>query len=296
VTLFTLPVRALLPWRRVLAGVVALALLIPNSSVLEHRAIIAVFLGALATGRGRQFVRDWLPLVAAAALFVMLRQFATASPLPHRGLEVAALEAALFGGATPTEALQRLRAASDWSLLDRAAALVHGSYFFAFVVVGLWLWLRRRDLFARYSVTLALTFALSLVGYFAVPTEPPWLVARQPDAPQAARIIVDTTRGAPVASAVIETGRRWQSDPEALGDPNPAAAMPSVHVAITAALGLFLFRVNRLAGVAGIFYVVAMAAALLYLGEHFVLDEIAGLACAMCALRAFRGMPRRAAP
>jgi hypothetical protein len=243
---------------------------------------------ALATGRGRQFVRDWLPLTGVAALFVVLRQVAAGSPFPHRGADVAALEAALFGGVTPTAALQRLRADGNWSAIDAVATLVHGSYFFAFVVVGLWLWLRRRALFSAYSAALGLTFALGLVGYFALPTEPPWLVGRLTPAPHASRVIVETTRGAPVASAIVEAGRRWQTDPDALGDPNPAAAMPSVHVAITAALGLFLFRVHPLAGAGGIFYVVAMGAALVYLGEHFVLDEIVGLACAACALELTR--------
>jgi membrane-associated phospholipid phosphatase len=275
---------ARLPWGRLGAGAVAAALLLPNSSVFEHRAIICVFLFALAAGQGRQFARDWLPLSGAAALFVVVRQLAASSPFPHRGLEVASLEAALFGGLTPTEWLQRLRSQADWTALDSAATLVHGSYFFAFVVAGLWLWLRRREHFGAYSAAIALTFAAGLLGYYLVPTEPPWLAARLQAAPRAERVIVETTRGTPVASAVMELGRRWQSDPDALGDPNPAAAMPSVHVAITAVLGLFFFRVHLLAGAAGLVYLAAMAASLVYLGEHFVLDEVAGLLCAVGAL------------
>ncbi|HET7770487.1 MAG TPA: hypothetical protein VFN74_17060, partial [Chloroflexota bacterium] len=130
-------------------GGVAVALLVPNSSVLEHRVVIAVFLFALATRRARQFVRDWLPLTAAAALFVTLRQLAAGSPFPRQGATVAALEAQLFGGVTPTATLQALRAADPLTrAVDSLATAVHASYFFAFVVVGGWLWLRARPHFA----------------------------------------------------------------------------------------------------------------------------------------------------
>ncbi len=280
------------PWGRVLVGAGAVLLLAPNSSVLEHRLVVAAFLFALATGRGRQFLWDWLPLTAAAAAFVVLRQVAAGSPFPRRGLAVAEMELRLFDGELPSAWLQQtLRGGGGLDALDYAATAVHASYFVGFVAVGVWLWLRAHRLFRPYVLTLALTFALGLAGYVALPTEPPWLVARDLGGPPTRRIIVDTTRGAPVAAAVAELGRPWQGDPDALGDPNPAAAMPSVHTAITAALGLFLFRVGPVAGAAGVAYTLAMGAALVYLGEHFVLDVVAGVACAALAVWLARVLP-----
>jgi membrane-associated phospholipid phosphatase len=268
----------------VLAGAAALALLVPNSSVLEHRAIIAVFLAALATGRGRQFVRDWVPLVAAASLFVLLRQFAAASPFPRQGAAVAWAEGALFGGPTPTTWLQqRLYTPGHAGPMEFAATAVHASYFFGFVLVGLAVWLFARQRFAVYTRLLALTFAAGLVGYVLAPTEPPWLAARQGIGPPAARIIVETSGRAPLATGVVELGRTWQADPDALGDPNPAAAMPSVHLAVTAALALFLWTLHPALGALGALYALAMAAALVYLGEHYVLDLVAGAICATAA-------------
>jgi membrane-associated phospholipid phosphatase len=292
-----------LPWARVIVGAAALLLLAPDSSVFEHRLVIAVFLFALATGQGRQFLWDWLPLTAAAAAFVVLRQSAAATPFPRQGVAVAAAEAWLFGGTLPSTWLQTaLRSESSGvsdvsEALDYAATALHASYFFGFVAVGLWLWLRAHHLFRGYAATLALTFALGLLGYVTLPTEPPWLLARDLGGPPARRIIVETTRGAPVAAAVVEAGRSWQGDPDALGDPNPTAAMPSVHTAITAALGLFLFRVSRRAGAAGMLYAAAMGSALVYLGEHYVLDVVAGVACAAVAVwLGARWSPRGAMP
>jgi len=277
---------------RLVVGTVAMALLIPNSSVLEHRAVVAVFLFALATGRGRQFLWDWLPLTAAAALFVALRQLAAGSPFPHQGRAVAALEATIFGGTTPTAWLQLHVPTGSRALVDGLATWIHASYFFGFVLVGLWVWLRARPHFRTYTATLACTFALGLAGYVALPTEPPWLMARESGFPPAQRIIVETMRGARLTSVVVEAGRAWQSDPDALGDPNPAAAMPSVHTAVTAALGFSMFAISPSAGVAGLLYTAAMGLSLVYLGEHFVLDVLAGVVCAALATWGARRLAR----
>ncbi|MBI3972828.1 MAG: phosphatase PAP2 family protein [Chloroflexi bacterium] len=280
---------AALPWRRRAAAAIALLLLIPNSSVLEHRAVVAVFLLALATGRGRQFVRDWIPLVATAAAFVFLRQLAVASPFPRAGADVVRLEMALFGGELPTTWLQqRLYVPGDSSLLDYAATAVHASYFFGFVVVGLGVWLLARSKIRLYTRGLALTFALGLAGYVLVPTEPPWLAAREGLGPPAARITVETTQRTQLTAGMVATGRAWQGDPDALGDPNPSAAMPSVHTAITVALALYLARVHPALGAFGWTYTLAMGFSLVYLGEHYVLDVVAGAACAAVAHRLAR--------
>jgi membrane-associated phospholipid phosphatase len=275
-------------WRitrgRLLAAAVALLLLLPNSSVLEHRAVVAVFLLALLTGRGRLFLRDWLPLIAAAALFVALRQLAVHSPLPHQGLAVARLDTLFAAGSTPTAWLQeRLYRPGVAGPLEYLATAVHASYFFGFVVVGLGIWLFRRRRFGHFRIVLAATFALGLVGYVLLPTEPPWLVARQAAAPPAHRVIAETARGTKLTAGIVAAGRAWQQDPEALGDPNPAAAMPSVHTAVTASLAIVLARLHPALGLLGALYLLAMGASLVYLGEHFVLDVLAGGLCSLVA-------------
>jgi membrane-associated phospholipid phosphatase len=265
-------------------GLVALLLLVPDSSVLEHRAVIAVFLLALFTGRARLFVRDWLPLVATASLFVLLRQLAALSPLPHQGAGVARLEGALFGGTLPTTFLQeRFSSPGAPGFLDNAAAAVHASYFFGFVVVGLGVWLWRRERFAAYTRVLACTFALGLAGYVLLPTEPPWLGAREGYAPPARRVIVQTAQETRLTTELVAAGQAWQGDPDALGDPNPAAAMPSVHTAVTASLALYLASLHPALGLAGLVYLLTMGGALVYLGEHYVLDVVAGVLCAVLA-------------
>jgi membrane-associated phospholipid phosphatase len=78
---------------------------------------------------------------------------------------------------------------------------------------------------------------------------------------------------------------------------NTVAAMPSLHAAYPLMLLLFFWPAGRLVRIALGLYTLAMAFALVYGGEHFVLDIVAGWAMAfaaygICAL-AYRVVGRR---
>jgi membrane-associated phospholipid phosphatase len=68
-----------------------------------------------------------------------------------------------------------------------------------------------------------------------------------------------------------------------LGDPNPVAAMPSLHEAITFIVFLFLTRFGWKWGLVGFAYAVAMAFSLAYTGEHYIIDTLVGAAIATYA-------------
>ena len=59
---------------------------------------------------------------------------------------------------------------------------------------------------------------------------------------------------------------------------NPLAAMPSLHVASSAMAGLLLCEVGPIEGAIGWSYAFVLAFALVYLGEHYVIDLLAGVA------------------
>jgi membrane-associated phospholipid phosphatase len=67
---------------------------------------------------------------------------------------------------------------------------------------------------------------------------------------------------------------------------NPFAAMPSDHFASAAMTAIVLSDQSRIAGAAAWSYAFALAFALVYLGEHYVVDELAGLALALAVGRA----------
>ena len=70
---------------------------------------------------------------------------------------------------------------------------------------------------------------------------------------------------------------------------NPVAAMPSLHVAFaTLAAGFWWSRVRRPYRPLLLLYPAAMCFALAYAGEHYVLDELAGVAYAVVILMVAR--------
>jgi membrane-associated phospholipid phosphatase len=62
---------------------------------------------------------------------------------------------------------------------------------------------------------------------------------------------------------------------KALGG-NPWAAMPSLHFATSVTAAISLAETGRTAGTAGWAYALTLGFALVYLGEHYVTDLVAG--------------------
>ena len=74
-----------------------------------------------------------------------------------------------------------------------------------------------------------------------------------------------------------EWGRAWELLYDSLGG-NPWAAMPSLHFAASLMAALLLAEAGPVEGAVGWGYVAALGFALVYLGEHYVLDLVAGAA------------------
>ena len=71
-------------------------------------------------------------------------------------------------------------------------------------------------------------------------------------------------------------GRRWDDLYGALGG-NPLAAMPSLHFATSLMAARLLSEVGPAAGALGWAYTGALGLALVYLGEHYAIDLLAGV-------------------
>lgn len=208
--------------------------------------------------------------------FTALRGWADDLGASPRGEEVAAIDRWLGGGALPSQWLQdALAGVPGIELIDRAAIVVHLSYFVVPHLAALWLWWRwirvgDASPLRRYLITLALLMGAGLVIHALIPAEPPWMLAASGGEPEVVRII----RGGDV-SASVTTGPGGQVY-GSFSDSNPVAAMPSLHLGISLAMALALWSVSRRFGLLGIVYSAAMGFALVYLGEHYLVDAIAG--------------------
>lgn len=200
----------------------------------------------------------------AFTLFMHLRGFADDTPVPVQMIYAIRLDQALFGGIVPTEWLQARFYDGTWGVGEILFTLIHASYFFVPYAVAVFFWRCHPQILQRYLLALMGTLALGLLLYFAVPTAPPWMAAQQGHL-ALTRILFDLL---PVQTTI---------------DPNPVAAMPSLHTALTCVVALALMTLSRAWKMIGIGYVLLMSIALVYLGEHYVVDVLCGLLIAWFA-------------
>jgi PAP2 superfamily len=166
--------------------------------------------------------------------------------------------------------IERL-ADSSSTLLTAAAWTYWNSEFTVIGLTLLWVYLRRHDNFIRFRNTILLANLVGLLGFWLLPTAPPWMF---PD-----KGFVD---GVNHSSALLQT----------LG--NSYAAMPSLHAADALIVGYFLVVTSRTIWAKALwalwpvwvwFCVVATA-------NHYVLDVVAGIGVAVAALLATAWTPR----
>jgi membrane-associated phospholipid phosphatase len=188
-----------------------------------------------------------------------------------------AFDRRIGGGTPPTLRLQRLLGTPGrFAAWEKALVWSHWLWFFFPHGTVVLLLLRQRDQFARGAAQVYATFDLGLIGYWALPTAPPWYAA--------ARGLFEDGRTPEVRRMMTEYGELfwksgWSPLYGVLGG-NPLAAMPSLHFATSVTAARLLWRTGRLAGTLGWTYALTLGVALVYLGEHYVVDLLAGLALA----------------
>lgn len=217
-------------------------------------------------------VLDWLPFTLVLTVYDLSRGVAGAVNLPLHETDVAAAESGLFGGTVPTVWLQQhfyTLGAVHW--YDALATLVYTTHFLATPILAAVLWLRDRAMWIGYvSRVVALSFA-ALVTYVLFPEAPPWLAARDGFLDPVSRL---SARGwiwlhAGHVQSLLDNAQRDGS--------NPIAAMPSLHTAFATLVALFLVaRLTSRWRYLLYLYPVAMGVVLVYTGEHYVLDLVAG--------------------
>ena len=186
-------------------------------------------------------------------------------------------------GTTPTLRLQRALAhPGGFRWWERALVWSHWLWFLFPHGTDMFLLYRRRDRFARGAAHIYATFDIGVIGYWAVPTAPPWYAARQG--------LLDDGRTPELRRMMVEYGQEfwgsgWDRLYGLLGG-NPLAAMPSLHFATSVMAAHMLAETGPAAGAVGWAYAGTLGVALVYLGEHYVVDLAAGLALAQGIRRA----------
>ncbi len=185
------------------------------------------------------------------------------------------IDRALFLGTDPNAWMQDhfLEASVRW--YDVLGSLVYFTHFFVPVATSVYLWIRFRDEWLRYIRRFATVLFAGVLTYVVLPTAPPWMAASEK---YPYRIMEPLSRptgrgwselGLETVNSVLLKGQQWA---------NPTAAIPSLHAAF--ALFVVVFFWNRMPnrwwrGVS-LLFPFAMGLTLVYFGEHYVTDIVAG--------------------
>lgn len=259
--------------RSIIAIIFLVVLVVLSPSFFGWGLAVAAMITAVPISRLRAYAAAFLPYGAAWLVFTMLRALADETSVPLRTDGVTAIERAMFFGVTPTIWLQQhLFNPLELSWYDYATTFIHWSYFFVPHLMAVILWRRSEQLFLRYMVTTTLLLGVGLLVYFLAPAAPPWLTA-------------DTAAQEDIYRVMANVGREINSSfynrtYSVVGDSNPVAAMPSMHMAITFMVSLFALRLGKWAAIAGMAYSALMAFSLVYGGEHYFIDVLVGSALA----------------
>jgi hypothetical protein len=177
----------------------------------------------------------------------------------------------LGGGELPSVRLQKaLAGLGRRNAVDRLLSWVHWAWFLEPHGALTWILARHPEHFARSARQMSAVFDLGCAIYMAVPTAPPWWASEEGHTDAEVRRIM-------VEVGEEEWGRAWPLLYDTLGG-NPWAAMPSLHFATSLMAALLLAETGAVEGIAGWGYAGALGFALVYLGEHYVVDLLAGVA------------------
>jgi membrane-associated phospholipid phosphatase len=185
-------------------------------------------------------------------------------------------------GELPTQRLQHWLCGSSCANLgagrwyDTIFTATYVTHFVCGLTLAVILWLRSRDEWARWMRRYLTLNLAGLFVYIVYPMVPPWMASDDGSfTPSVERMTGRGGHGPGLQLAQVITGP--------IG--NPVAAMPSLHVG-TACLVAF-FAISRLRSRARwllLLYPVTMTTGLVYFGEHYVVDALAGAALAGLAM------------
>jgi membrane-associated phospholipid phosphatase len=188
-----------------------------------------------------------------------------------------AVDRVLGLGTPPTLRLQRaFSTPGQISRFERVLVWCHWMWFAVPHATVAYVWWRAPERFPAAATRMYAVFDTGAVFYWAIPTAPPWYAA--------ARGRLDDGRPLRVRRMMIEYGEqfwgdRWGALYDVLGG-NPLAAMPSLHFATSLMGAHLLSEVDPVAGAVGWTYALTLGLALVYLGEHYAVDLLAGAALA----------------
>ena len=252
---------------------------------VDRIAVLLWMFGAFACaslGRNReqviQMLRDWALMVVIYMAYDYSRGTADQWGIGVNYTALRDLDSFITLGREPISGMQRrFYSPNDVKWYDVVGSIIYMTHFVFPVLPLVLLRLRNRASWLHYVRRFTLTLSIAVFIFIIFPAAPPWMASQKGYLPPIARI----------------TGRGWwelhlktvsKTLDRGAGVLNAVAPMPSLHAGMALLVALWFTRNCRpWIRVAALAYPIAMLAALVYFGEHYIIDGIAGWAIVLLA-------------
>ena len=230
------------------------------------------------------FVRDWWVPLAALVVYFYSRGLADEFGLPAHIQMPITVDLWLGGGELPSYRLQEALCgspcdpSSDPRWYDLMLTSVYTTHFVFGLTLAVVLWVRSRTEWLKWMRRYIGANAAALVVYILYPMAPPWMAWEEGYLAHEVHRI--TSRG----WADTDLGR-FHLVLQGVG--NPVAAMPSLHAGMAFMIAVYgILRLRSMWRWLLLIYPFLMSFGLVYYGEHYVIDILAGFALAAAVLGA----------
>ncbi len=143
--------------------------------------------------------------------------------------------------------------------------ILHPTYL---VLLFLILIFSKKELYIHSIISIGVASIFAIICYILCPVAPPWIA------------VPGITRMPNLFLIIFGRGHSI--------DPNPYAAMPSMHVATSIIIAYYLIRTapgSKIVRYSSYSLIILMSIAVIYTGNHYILDIIGGVIVAYASLR-----------
>jgi hypothetical protein len=261
-------------------------------SVTPDVVVVGFGLAAILLGRGRLFLRDWIPFLALFFAYELMRGYADKFGLPIHVGELIQIDRLIGLGTLPTTWLQGLFHSGAASSPDNLATISVVFYFLHFplpLAIGFLLWIHQRRVYYDFVAALILLSMAAFVTYLILPIAPPWW-AEQYGYTSGVLHLRDV--GFQGLANFFHFGNYFYSYSAYSISSNDVAAFPSLHAAYPFLAFLFARHAFGRTGWLMLAYSACIWFSIVYLGEHWVADIIGGVIYASVAYLVVMRGPR----
>ncbi len=221
-------------------------------------------------------LKDWLPFVTVFMSYEIMYSFVGTISLYNLHSAPRIFDMQLFGQLPSLILQQNFR----FPFLDYMGAVFYGIYFFVPTIFAFVIWKKSPMNYWKYIVAFGVLTYAALITFLFFPVAPPWYEFNSAftssyAGPVVQRVLVssvDVNLGLPVYKTLFDF----------LGG-NLFAAFPSMHSAMPWLVFLFAFKIWKWKSLPVAIIPVGTWFSAVYLGEHYVVDVLGGIAYATIA-------------